>query len=113
MQGYLFFTKQYAGLITDITRSQVTDAMTCYAPVHKQETNHRLGQGTTNPTQSEISKIQQRVGAHGSARFGSGRIELQAGTMVIRDAGLLRVETVAKRRRGGRIPGGDTLSRWR
>jgi hypothetical protein len=93
--------------MTDITRSQVTDTMTFYAPVHEQETNHTLGQGTRNPTQSEISKIQQRVGAHGSARFGSGRIELQAGTMVIRDAGLWRVETVAKRR-GGRIPGGDT-----
>jgi hypothetical protein len=75
MQGYLFFTKQYAGLMTDITRSQVTDAMTCFAPVHEQETNHRLGQGTTNPTQSERSEIEQRVEAHGSARSSSGRME--------------------------------------
>ena len=68
-------TKQDAGLMTDITRSQVTNAMTWYPPVQEQETNHRLVQGIANPTQSERNEIQQRVEAHGSARFGSERME--------------------------------------
>jgi hypothetical protein len=40
------------------------------------KTNHRSVEGIANTTQSERSEIQQRVEAHGSARFGSGRMEL-------------------------------------